>query len=144
MLDSYTSNMCLRSWGRNAYARALIDVSGEKQLMEEIVITVPYGKEKGHSLATIKLEYDRKPPRCDTCKIFDHTCDQCPKNMMVNMAPQTAVQDDFIEVKRKHNKGKAQPKTRHIAGIKMSKPPVSYYYRKVEKGETSSSITRIK
>ncbi|GJR10705.1 RNA-directed DNA polymerase, eukaryota, reverse transcriptase zinc-binding domain protein [Tanacetum coccineum] len=93
MLDSYTSNMCLRSWGRNAYARALIEVSAEKQLMEEIVITVPYGKEKGHSLATIKLEYDWKPPRCDTCKIFDHKCDQCPKNVKVNMAPQTAVQD---------------------------------------------------
>ncbi|GKD30741.1 hypothetical protein Tco_1241519 [Tanacetum coccineum] len=61
--------------------------------MEEIVITVPYGKEKGHSLATIKLEYDWKPPRCDTCKIFDHKCDQCPKNVKVNMAPQTAVQD---------------------------------------------------
>ncbi|GJT65696.1 zinc knuckle CX2CX4HX4C containing protein [Tanacetum coccineum] len=95
MLDSYTSNMCLRSWGRNAYARALIEVSAEKQLMEEIVIAVPYGKEKGHSLATIKLEYDWKPPRCDTCKIFDHKCDQCPKNVKVNMAPQTAVQDDL-------------------------------------------------
>ncbi|GJU37418.1 hypothetical protein Tco_1185772 [Tanacetum coccineum] len=63
---------------RNAYARALIEVSAEKQLMEEIVITVPYGKEKGHSLATIKLEYDWKPPRCDNLiNIDQQKCTEC-------------------------------------------------------------------
>ncbi|GKE05932.1 zinc knuckle CX2CX4HX4C containing protein, partial [Tanacetum coccineum] len=72
MLDSYTSNMCVSSWGRSTYARALIEVSADVELMDELVIAIPAGKDKGHSLATIKIEYEWRPPRCSTCLIFDH------------------------------------------------------------------------
>ncbi|GKB86355.1 zinc knuckle CX2CX4HX4C containing protein, partial [Tanacetum coccineum] len=51
MLDSYTSNMCVRSWGRNEYARALIEISADREPMESIVIAIPLGKGKGHTLA---------------------------------------------------------------------------------------------
>ncbi|GJV97270.1 zinc knuckle CX2CX4HX4C containing protein [Tanacetum coccineum] len=37
-LDAYTSNMCLQSWGRSAYARALIEVSAEDAPKEELVM----------------------------------------------------------------------------------------------------------
>ncbi|GJS13021.1 zinc knuckle CX2CX4HX4C containing protein [Tanacetum coccineum] len=40
-LDAYTSNMCLQSWGRSAYARALIEVSAEDAPKEELVIAIP-------------------------------------------------------------------------------------------------------
>nr|XP_043633156.1 uncharacterized protein LOC122604333 [Erigeron canadensis] len=33
-LDSYTSNMCIESWGRSSYARALIEISAEKDFKE--------------------------------------------------------------------------------------------------------------
>ncbi|GKD16610.1 zinc knuckle CX2CX4HX4C containing protein, partial [Tanacetum coccineum] len=75
----YTSNICLSSWGRSTYARALIEVSTEKELMESIVIAIPKGKEMGHSLLTIEIEYEWKPPRCSTCAIFDHIDEKCPK-----------------------------------------------------------------
>nr|GEZ70598.1 zinc knuckle CX2CX4HX4C [Tanacetum cinerariifolium] len=29
------------------------------------------------------IEYEWQPPRCDTCKIFDHNDDQCPKMVKV-------------------------------------------------------------
>nr|GEY09195.1 RNA-directed DNA polymerase, eukaryota [Tanacetum cinerariifolium] len=58
MLDSYTSQICLRSWGRNEYARALIKVSSETDLMDSIVIAIPYSDGKGHTLATIAIEYE--------------------------------------------------------------------------------------
>ncbi|GJW91474.1 zinc knuckle CX2CX4HX4C containing protein [Tanacetum coccineum] len=45
-LDAFTSNMCLQSWGRNAYARALIEVSAEDAPKEELVIAIPLGKDK--------------------------------------------------------------------------------------------------
>ncbi|GJX42504.1 hypothetical protein Tco_0257494 [Tanacetum coccineum] len=96
-----------RSWGRNAYARALIEVSAEKQLMEEIVIAVPYDTDelkKSHAIASIRRQEDRLNSMTRN-KILLH-------------------QEDSRN---------------YIAGIKMSKPPVSYYYHKVEKGETSSS-----
>ncbi|GKA49954.1 zinc knuckle CX2CX4HX4C containing protein [Tanacetum coccineum] len=35
MLDFYTSDMCLNPWGRNTYARALIEVSADKALLDK-------------------------------------------------------------------------------------------------------------
>nr|GEX73429.1 hypothetical protein [Tanacetum cinerariifolium] len=96
MLDSYTSNMCVRSWGKNKYARALIEVSVDRDLMESIVITIPLGKGKGHTLATIEIEYEWKPPVCSICKIFDHTNDKCPKHPKV-LTTKVKDNDEFIE-----------------------------------------------
>ncbi|GKB59462.1 RNA-directed DNA polymerase, eukaryota, reverse transcriptase zinc-binding domain protein [Tanacetum coccineum] len=76
-LDSYTSTMCLSSWGKSTYARALIEVSAEKELVESLVIAIPVDKENGHTLATINIEYEwNPPPRCSTCMIFDHHSDK--------------------------------------------------------------------
>ncbi|GJZ66316.1 sugar transport protein 13 [Tanacetum coccineum] len=93
MLDSYTSNMRLSSWGRSTYARALVEVSADKELMESIVIAIPKGKDKGHSLATIEIEYEWKPPRCSTCMVFDHVTDKCskiPSEKVVNKVTSTS------------------------------------------------------
>ncbi|GKD92720.1 zinc knuckle CX2CX4HX4C containing protein, partial [Tanacetum coccineum] len=79
MLDTYTSSMYLKSWGRKEYDRALVEVSAEEELMESMVIAIPKNDGKGHSLATITIEYEWKPPRCDLCKVFDHMDDKCPK-----------------------------------------------------------------
>nr|GEX54170.1 hypothetical protein [Tanacetum cinerariifolium] len=78
-LDAYTSDMCLNSWGRSAYARALIEISADDVLKDDLVIAILVGKDKGHSLATIRIEYEWRPPRCSTCLIFDHTDAKCPK-----------------------------------------------------------------
>ncbi|GJU47089.1 reverse transcriptase domain-containing protein [Tanacetum coccineum] len=37
MLDSYTSDMCMRSWGRSSYARALIERRADVELKDTIV-----------------------------------------------------------------------------------------------------------
>nr|GFD08914.1 hypothetical protein [Tanacetum cinerariifolium] len=36
--DSYTSNMCVSSWGRSTYARVLIEVSAKNELKDELVV----------------------------------------------------------------------------------------------------------
>ncbi|GJT54739.1 hypothetical protein Tco_0989793 [Tanacetum coccineum] len=59
MLDTYTK-----------YARALIEISAERELMESIVIAIPLGKGKGHTLATIDIDYEWKPPLCSTLQDF--------------------------------------------------------------------------
>ncbi|GJX85339.1 zinc knuckle CX2CX4HX4C containing protein [Tanacetum coccineum] len=79
MLDAYTSNMCGMSWGRNTYARALIEVLFKKALVESLVVVISYPNGSGHSMETIKVEYEWQPLRCDTCNIFDHNDDRCPK-----------------------------------------------------------------
>ncbi|GKB86354.1 reverse transcriptase domain, reverse transcriptase zinc-binding domain protein, partial [Tanacetum coccineum] len=135
MLDSYTSNMCVRSWGRNEYARALIEISADRELMESIVIAIPLGKGKGHTLATIEVEYEWKPPVCSTCKIFDHTNEKCPKLPKV-LPTETKDKEGFIEVKKKKNKPK-QPKP--MEGIRVNKTRPNLHYQRVERGETSNS-----
>ncbi|GJS46822.1 zinc knuckle CX2CX4HX4C containing protein [Tanacetum coccineum] len=93
------------SWGRSTYARALVEVSADKELMESIVIAIPKWKDKGHSLATIEIEYEWKPPRCSTCMVFDHVTEKCPKIPRVEQ-PAMGDDDGFIEMKKKKIKPK--------------------------------------
>ncbi|GJY33524.1 reverse transcriptase domain-containing protein [Tanacetum coccineum] len=41
MLDSYTSDMCIQSWGRSSYARALIKVRVDVELKDHIMVAMP-------------------------------------------------------------------------------------------------------
>ncbi|GJY42406.1 hypothetical protein Tco_0429676 [Tanacetum coccineum] len=122
MLDAYTSTMCQKSWGRNDYARALIEVSSLIALKESIVVAIPFPNGSGHSLETVEVEYEWEPPRCDTCKIFDHMDDECPKKVKervkVTAAP-VEEDDGFTKVTRKQGKGKGKQdgKTRQVAGF---------------------------
>ena len=73
MLDSYTSSMCKDSWGRSSFARCLIEVCSEAELVEVITIGVPSLIGDGFTKETIRVEYEWRPPRCTSCKIFGHT-----------------------------------------------------------------------
>ncbi|GJR59199.1 zinc knuckle CX2CX4HX4C containing protein [Tanacetum coccineum] len=135
MMDSYTSNMCVSSWGRSTYTRVLIEVSAVNDLMDSMVLAIPLSNGKGHTFATVEIEYECRPPRCSVCEIFDHNSDKCPKNSKAEVVKE--YNDGFTEVKRKKNKPKQNGKPRHVDGIRLSKPTPNFYYRKVEKGETS-------
>ena len=132
MLDAYTSDMCLNPWGRNTYARALIEVSAAQALLNSLVVAIPLSNGKGHTLETIEIEYEWQPPRCEACRIFDHTDIHCPKKVKVNeVAPKGPVmaaksstmevnEDGFVEVKdRKKKVGDA---SRYVNGFRMSQP----------------------
>ncbi|GJW57423.1 SPX and EXS domain-containing protein [Tanacetum coccineum] len=49
MLDAYTSMMCQKSWGRNSYARALVEVSSLNPLQDSLVVAIPFPDGSGHS-----------------------------------------------------------------------------------------------
>ncbi|GKE14919.1 zinc knuckle CX2CX4HX4C containing protein [Tanacetum coccineum] len=136
-LDSYTSTMCLSSWGKSTYARALIEVSAEKELVESLVIAIPVDKENVITLATINIEYEWNPPRCSTCMIFDHHSDKCPK--LPKVAPAEKVDEEgFVEVKKKKHKNKNRQTK--IAGVRLSKPQPQF--RRVDKGEPSKQALK--
>ena len=40
MLDSYTSDMCVQSWGRSSYTRAMIEVRADVELKDTIVVAM--------------------------------------------------------------------------------------------------------
>ncbi|GJY84626.1 retrovirus-related pol polyprotein from transposon 17.6 [Tanacetum coccineum] len=135
MLDSYTSNMCLHSWGRSTYARALIEISADVDLMDSLVIAIPRCDKEGHTFATIDIEYEWTPPRCASCKIFDHVSDKCPK--LPKEVSNVKISDDgFTEVKKKKARAKKSSK-KQVEGVRLSKPALNLQYRRVEKGETS-------
>ncbi|GJR83164.1 zinc knuckle CX2CX4HX4C containing protein [Tanacetum coccineum] len=146
MLDSYTSNKCIKSWSRNTYARVIIEVSSNKELMESLVVAIPFPNETRHTLETTAVEYEWEPPRCASCKNFEHNDEHCPKKAKEIITEQTTNQnkdDGFIRVSRKHGKGNNTSKNKQVAGIKLNKPNLNLYYRPVAKsipevGETSS------
>ncbi|GKB18799.1 hypothetical protein Tco_0852722 [Tanacetum coccineum] len=63
MLDSYTTNMCMHSWGRSSYARAMIELRADVELKDNIVAIMPKIVGKGYYTCNIRVEYKWKPPR---------------------------------------------------------------------------------
>ncbi|GJZ33553.1 ribonuclease H-like domain, reverse transcriptase, RNA-dependent DNA polymerase [Tanacetum coccineum] len=80
MLDSYTTDMCLQSWGRSSYARVMIELRADVELKDTIVVAMPKINKEGFYTCNVRVEYEWKPPRCVCCKIFSHTQVECPKN----------------------------------------------------------------
>ncbi|GJX37625.1 hypothetical protein Tco_0250928 [Tanacetum coccineum] len=65
MLDSYRSFMCMESWGRGSFARALTELDATCELKDRLVVTIPKSEGSGYRMETICVEYEWKPPRCD-------------------------------------------------------------------------------
>ncbi|GJW65485.1 reverse transcriptase domain-containing protein [Tanacetum coccineum] len=79
MLDAYTSNMCVKYWGRKTYTRVLIKVSAKNALLDSLIVAIPFPNGMGHTIENIDVEYEWQPPQCGSCKIFDHNHECCPK-----------------------------------------------------------------
>ncbi|GJU08067.1 putative ribonuclease H-like domain-containing protein [Tanacetum coccineum] len=73
MLDAYTSSMCQKSWGRNTYARALVEVSALNPLMEYVVVAVPFLDGTGYSSTLQRLPFYCTPPATADAIISDPT-----------------------------------------------------------------------
>ncbi|GKA15353.1 cytokinin dehydrogenase 3-like protein [Tanacetum coccineum] len=80
MLDSYTSDMCMQSWGRSSYARVMIELRADVELKDNIIVDMPRIKGEGHYTCNVRVEYEWKPPRCSSCKVFGHIHEECLKN----------------------------------------------------------------
>ncbi|GJV26603.1 hypothetical protein Tco_1379298 [Tanacetum coccineum] len=68
MLDSYTSAMCNDSWGRSSFARCLIEVNSEADLVDDVTIGIPSLIGDGFTKETIRVEYEWRPPRSTPLK----------------------------------------------------------------------------
>ncbi|GJX68549.1 hypothetical protein Tco_0304276 [Tanacetum coccineum] len=86
MLESYTSDMCMHSWGRSSYARTLIELQAYIALKDTIVVAIPELVGEGFYMCTIHVEYEWKPPRFSSCKVFGHRLNECPMKILSNVA----------------------------------------------------------
>nr|GEV39793.1 hypothetical protein [Tanacetum cinerariifolium]GEX32131.1 hypothetical protein [Tanacetum cinerariifolium] len=88
MLDSYTSNMCMQSWGRSSYARVMIDLRADVELKDNICMAMPKITREGHYTCNVHVEYEWKPHKCSSCKVFGHIHEERPKNTGAGFKPQ--------------------------------------------------------
>ncbi|GKA96171.1 retrotransposon protein, putative, ty1-copia subclass [Tanacetum coccineum] len=87
MLDSYTSDMCIHSWGRSSYARAMIELRADVELKDTIMVAMPKFVGEGFYMCTIHVEYELKPPKYSSCKVFGHILNECPKKIVSDVNP---------------------------------------------------------
>nr|GFA06718.1 hypothetical protein [Tanacetum cinerariifolium] len=64
----------------SSYARVMIELRADIELKSNIVVVMPKITREGHYTCNVRVEYDWKPPRCSSCKVFGHIYEECPKN----------------------------------------------------------------
>nr|GEU31439.1 hypothetical protein [Tanacetum cinerariifolium] len=138
LLDAFTSSMCPSI--PIGYARSLIEVSVDRELKKDIIMVIPIVNGVGHTIETMKVEYEWKTSCCYECKVFGHALENCTKRVVVSIKePNVENEDGFTTVKSQKRKGKKADngQNKSIEGIRLSKPKPNFQYHRVEKGESS-------
>ncbi|GJS07078.1 beta-caryophyllene synthase [Tanacetum coccineum] len=130
MLDSYTSDMCMQSWGRSSYTRVMIELRADVELKDNIVLAMPKIIREGHYICNVRVEYEWKPPRCSSCKVFEHIHEECPKNIGA--------------CEKKTVKKPSQTSRGVLVGPKMGFKPLKEYRLVPKKLNASSSCNKKK
>ncbi|GJU55054.1 zinc knuckle CX2CX4HX4C containing protein [Tanacetum coccineum] len=73
--------MNLRSLSRKVDVTRLLKKKLTVDLVDVVTIGIPSLSGDDFTKETIRVEYEWRPPRCDTCKIFGHVHDYCPKKV---------------------------------------------------------------
>ncbi|GJS42095.1 putative reverse transcriptase domain, reverse transcriptase zinc-binding domain protein [Tanacetum coccineum] len=130
MLDAFTSSMCVESWGRISFARALIEISAHSVLKKEVTMAISDEEGDGYTKEIIRVVYEWKPPHCVNCQSFGHDPNLCPK-LIREKIPKTSAMDvkantmeenddGFVEVKSRKKKKGAD--SRSFGGLRLNKP----------------------
>nr|GFA49918.1 zinc knuckle CX2CX4HX4C [Tanacetum cinerariifolium]GFA77827.1 zinc knuckle CX2CX4HX4C [Tanacetum cinerariifolium] len=70
---------------RSSYARAMIELRADVELKDTIVVAMSKLVGEGFYMCTIRVEYEWKPPRCSSCKVFGHFFNECPKKIITDV-----------------------------------------------------------
>ncbi|GJR28785.1 putative reverse transcriptase domain-containing protein [Tanacetum coccineum] len=71
MLDFYTADMCMQSWGRSSYAKVMIELRADVELKDNIVVAMPRIKGDGYYTCNIRVEYEWKPLGVHIARFLD-------------------------------------------------------------------------
>ncbi|GKB59042.1 hypothetical protein Tco_0915228 [Tanacetum coccineum] len=86
MLNSFKFSSKDGMDGMSSFVRAMTELRADVEMKNTIVVAMPKLVGEGFYLCTIRVEYDWKPPRCSSCKIFGHFLDECPMNLSSDVA----------------------------------------------------------
>ncbi|GJW10488.1 copia protein [Tanacetum coccineum] len=57
-----------------------IELRADVELKDNIIVAMPKITREGHYICNVDVEYEWKPLRCSSCKVFGHIHKECPKN----------------------------------------------------------------
>ncbi|GJR27163.1 RNA-directed DNA polymerase, eukaryota, reverse transcriptase zinc-binding domain protein [Tanacetum coccineum] len=115
-----------REDGLSAIATKLvmIELQADVELKDNIIVAMPKITREGHYTCNVCVEYEWKPPRCLSYKVFRHIHEECPKNTGAS--------------EKKTVKKPSQTSQGVLVGLKMGFKPHKEY-RPVSKKTTASS-----
>nr|GFA32552.1 hypothetical protein [Tanacetum cinerariifolium] len=130
MLDVFTSSLCVDSYGRISFSRALIEINADFTLKKKVIMDIPENERDRYIKEIIRVEYEWKPPHCIECKSFSHGPNACPKRIKKDVSNVTNVtvkkssntenhEEGFVEVKNRKNRGKKVDVSRSTTGIRL-------------------------
>nr|GEY73841.1 hypothetical protein [Tanacetum cinerariifolium] len=148
MLDAFNSSMCVESWGRISFARALIEIDAAVGLKKEVIMAIPDEEGDGYIKEVVRVEYEWNPLRCVDCKSFGHDTTLCPKRVREEVHKNStrdakttiSVKNDdgFTDVKsRKKNKGA------NFGGIRLNKPKSKVMWQQKKGLDAKSNSTSL-
>nr|GEW87931.1 hypothetical protein [Tanacetum cinerariifolium] len=136
MLNSYTSGMCMQSWCRLSYARAMIELQADVKLKDTIVVAMLKLIGEGFYMCTIRVEYEWKPSMCSSCKVFGHALDDTSTTPVVERIDKldkqnidrklTLIDDDgiplpkFVSMENEHSDSEVEDVVNEHAGFMAS------------------------
>nr|GEY93650.1 hypothetical protein [Tanacetum cinerariifolium] len=63
----------------------MIELRADVELKDTIVVAMPKLVGEGFYMCTIRVEYEWKPPRCLSFKVFGHVLNECPKKIITDV-----------------------------------------------------------
>ncbi|GKB33152.1 hypothetical protein Tco_0872553 [Tanacetum coccineum] len=70
---------------KSSYARAMIELRANEELKDTIVVAMPKFVGEGFNMCTIHVQYEWKPHRCSSYKVFGHVLNKCHKKIVSNV-----------------------------------------------------------
>nr|GEV83957.1 retrovirus-related Pol polyprotein from transposon TNT 1-94 [Tanacetum cinerariifolium] len=144
MLDTFTSSMCVESWGRISFAQALIEIDAAVGLKKEVSMSILAEEGDGHIKEVVRVEYEWMPPHCVDCIRFGHDTLLCPKrvceevpNISVRDTKATVMKekDDCFKEVKSHKKKKGAD-SRSFGGLRLNKPNSKVIWQQKKSGDT--------
>ncbi|KAJ9555971.1 hypothetical protein OSB04_010585 [Centaurea solstitialis] len=93
-MDSATTSMCDRAWGRPGFAKVLIDTWAVGELKREIDVIIPSVNGESDTVAKVQVEYIWEPMQCNHCLVFGHKRSGCTKAVVVDAKKQKQKETD--------------------------------------------------
>ncbi|GKB88625.1 hypothetical protein Tco_0960897, partial [Tanacetum coccineum] len=131
-LDAHTNFICLNLWGRSDYARALVEVSADKPLVDSVDIDIPREDGNGYTTANIRIEFEWQPPRL--------VISVAGPSKQSDMQADVKKDKQLVQATGKKGKGKQVSNQRYIKGYRVNIPKSELVYRAVVKPQGDKNV----